>query len=489
MQGTALIILDGWGIAPPGPGNCVAAARTPVTERLDATCPRTRLRTSGRAVGLPDGQMGNSEVGHLTLGAGRVIPMHLVRIGDAIADGSFYELEPLHEALAGARRVHILGLTSDGGVHSHIDHLLALAETVRRAGKEVYFHAFTDGRDVSPTSGAGFVRTLLDAGPVASVTGRYYAMDRDKRWPRTALAYEALVAGAGAAAKDPVAAVEASYANGVTDEFLKPIVTGAARIQDGDVVLFANFRADRARQITEALTSTDFDAFPRSAVPSIRFVMMAPYRADFDLPVLFPANQPADTLGEVFGREGIANLRVAETEKHAHVTYFFNGGRENEFPGESRRLIPSPKVATYDLQPDMSAPAVAQAASRGVRSGDYRALILNFANPDMVGHTGVIPAATAACAAVDHALGEVLAAVEDAGWSALVTADHGNAECLLQPDGSPHTAHTTNLVPCWLVGAPGSLRDEGELKDVAPTLLALLGLEPPAAMTGRSLRE
>ncbi|MHC4973499.1 MAG: 2,3-bisphosphoglycerate-independent phosphoglycerate mutase [Planctomycetota bacterium] len=489
MQGAALIVLDGWGQAPAGPANCVHLAETPVVDRLDATCPRTTLVTSGLAVGLPEGQMGNSEVGHLTLGSGRVIAQDLVRISDAIADGSFFSNPVLTDALAGARRVHILGLTSDGGVHSDITHLEALAEAARRAGKEFFFHAFTDGRDVSPTSGAGHVRRLQEHGTVASVSGRYYAMDRDQRWERIERAYKALVTGDAPQVADAAAAVEVSYAGGVTDEFVEPVTTGAATIEDGDLVIFANFRADRARQLTEALMFDRFDGFARVRPPRIAFVQMTKYRADFDFPVLYPRVLPDDVFGAICARHGIGNLRVAETEKYAHVTYFFNGGQEQEFDGEARILVPSPKVATYDLQPEMSAPEVGQRAAEGVRSGKHKALILNFANPDMVGHTGVIEAATRACEAVDTALGEVLEALEEQGWAALVTADHGNAECLKDPaTGGPHTAHTTNPVPCWLVGARGRLRDGGGLRDVAPTLLGFLDLEPPEVMTGADLR-
>ncbi|MHC4135869.1 MAG: 2,3-bisphosphoglycerate-independent phosphoglycerate mutase [Planctomycetota bacterium] len=489
MQGAALIVLDGWGQAPEGPGNCVHLAETPVIDRLDATCPRTTLVTSGREVGLPEGQMGNSEVGHLTLGSGRVIPQDLVRISEAIEDGSFFANPVLRDALARARRVHILGLTSDGGVHSDITHLEALGEAARRAGKEHFFHAFTDGRDVSPTSGAGHVRRLQGHGPVASVSGRYYAMDRDKRWERIQRAYAALVAGDAPRVADAAAAVEVSYAGGVTDEFVEPVTTGAAVIEDGDLVIFANFRADRTRQLTEALTFDRFDGFARGRPPRIAFVQMTKYRADFDFPVLFPRTLPDDVFGAICARHGIGNLRVAETEKYAHVTYFFNGGQEMEFDGEARVLVPSPKVATYDLQPEMSATEVGRCAAEGVLSGKHRALILNFANPDMVGHTGVIEAATKACETVDTALGEVLEALEEKRWAALVTADHGNAECLIDPaTGGPHTAHTTHPVPCWLVGAPGRLREGGGLRDVAPTLLGFLGLEPPALMTGADLR-
>ena len=486
---SALIILDGWGLAPAGPGNAIRLSRTPVIDRIDKSCPQTTLITSGLAVGLPEGQMGNSEVGHFTLGAGRVIRQELVRIGDAVADGSFFENPVLLAGLSKARRVHILGLASDGGVHSDLRHLLALGEAAKRAGKEYFFHPFTDGRDVSPTSGAGHVATLAGAGPVATVCGRYYAMDRDKRWERTRRSFEAMVRGAAPRVEDPVAAVEASYAAGVTDEFIEPVQTGAALIEDGDLVIFANFRADRARQLTEAFTSADFTGFEAGRRPEVGYLMMTRYRADFDLPVLYPRARPRQVFGEVCASHGIANLRLAETEKYAHVTYFFNGGEEQPFEGEERVLIASPEVATYDLQPEMSAPEVGRAGAEAIRSGRFGTLILNFANADMVGHTGDIAATRKACETVDTALGEILAAMDEAGWSGLVTADHGNAECLLDPkSGGPHTAHTTNPVPCWLVGAPGSLRAGGSLKDLAPTLLGLLKVPVPDEMTGVDLR-
>ncbi|MFQ5844395.1 MAG: 2,3-bisphosphoglycerate-independent phosphoglycerate mutase [Planctomycetota bacterium] len=489
MRRAALIVLDGWGLAPAGPANCVHLAETPVTDSLDARCPRTTLFTSGRHVGLPDGQIGNSEVGHLTLGSGRILLHHLVRISKAIGERELDRNADLQGVLAQARRVHVLGLASDGGVHSHVEHLRALAETARAAGRPVFFHAFTDGRDVPPTSGAGFVRDLAAAAPVATVVGRYYAMDRDRRWDRTRRAYELLVAGEGERVADAAAGIEASYACGVTDEFVEPQTTGAAVIEDGDAVLFANFRADRARQITEALTAPGFEAFRRSRVPRIAFVQMTPYRRDFDLPALFPDIEHRQVLGEVFTEHEVPNFRLAETEKYAHVTYFFNGGREVAFPGEERLLVPSPHVATYDLQPEMSAPEVTEAAIEAVTSQSHRCLVLNFANPDMVGHTGSIEAATAACGWVDRCLGRVLEALERGGWTAIVTADHGNAECLVDPEtGGPHTAHTTNPVPCWLVGAPGRLREGGGLQDVAPTLLGLLGLPVPDLMGGRDLR-
>jgi len=488
MSGCALIILDGWGLAPAGPGNCVRQARTPVVDGL-AQWPYTELVASGRAVGLPEGQMGNSEVGHLTLGSGRILAQDLVRIGDAIQDGSFFANPVLTGALERARRVHVLGLASDGGVHSDLGHMLALAEAARRAGKECFFHAFTDGRDVSPTSGAGHVAKLAEAAPIASVCGRYYAMDRDHRWERTKRAFDAVVLGDAPVVPDPVAAIRASYERGVTDEFLEPVTTGAATVEDGDLVLFANFRADRARQLTEAITSPGFDGFARGRVPRVEYVQMTRYSRAFDLPVLFPKETPTNVFGAVCAEHGIANLRTAETEKYAHVTYFFNGGQEQPFPGETRELVESPKVATYDLQPEMSAAGVARVGAAGIRSGDYRALILNFANPDMVGHTGVIEAATRACEAVDRCLGEVLAAVEECGWRAIVTADHGNAEELIDPrTGGPQTAHTTNPVPCWLVGGDGPLRRGGSLRDIAPTLLGLLDVSQPPEMTGLDLR-
>jgi len=375
-------------------------------------------------------------------------------------------------------------------VHSDLGHLIAIGEAARREGKEYFFHAFTDGRDVSPTSGAGFVRELERAGAVATVSGRYYAMDRDKRWDRVRRAYEAMVAGAAPRVEDAARAIEESYARDVTDEFVEPFTTGLARIEDGDAVIFANFRADRAREMTEALCFEEFDGFERSRRPRIHFAQMTRYRQDFAMPVLFPKEQPQEVLGAVFEEHGIANLRLAETEKYAHVTYFFNGGREDPFGGEERLLVPSPKVATYDLQPEMSAPEVGRRGAEAIRSGRFRALILNFANPDMVGHTGVIPAATRACEAVDAALGEVLAALQEEGWSALITADHGNAECLIDPaSGGPHTAHTTNPVPCWLFGDRGRLRGGGSLRDVAPTLLDLLRIPIPGRMSGKSLLE
>ncbi|MCZ6574121.1 MAG: 2,3-bisphosphoglycerate-independent phosphoglycerate mutase [Planctomycetota bacterium] len=490
MQRAALIILDGWGLAPPGPGNCIGLAQTPITDSLDARAPRTTLVTSGRAVGLPEGQMGNSEVGHLTLGAGRVLKQHLVRIGEAVESGELAQNEVLQQELQAAGRVHVIGLASDGGVHSHLSHMIALAQAAQAAGKPVFFHAFTDGRDVSRTSGVGFLRRLQETAPVASVVGRYYAMDRDQRWERAARAYELLVTGAGALVQDPVAAVMAFYDRDVTDEFIEPITTGAATLEDGDLVLFANFRADRARQLTEALSAPGFKGFKRSRTPRIRLVQMTPYHEDFELPVLFPTVEPEQVLGAVLAHHGVPNFRLAESEKYAHVTYFFNGGRERPFPCEERLLVPSPKVATYDLQPEMSALEVTRAALDVITRGEHGCLILNFANPDMVGHTGSIEAATAACACIDKYLGRVLEALRRAGWTALVTADHGNAECLIDPvGGGPHTAHTTNPVPCWLVGSGGRLRDGGGLKDVAPTLLGLLGLPVPASMTGADLRK
>jgi 2,3-bisphosphoglycerate-independent phosphoglycerate mutase len=466
----ALVILDGWGCAPPGPGNAVDLAETPVFDRLWADDPHTTLRASGEAVGLPPGQMGNSEVGHLTIGSGRILYQDLMRVNKAIEDGSFFENPVLRAAFERGNRVHLLGLVSKGGVHSHVDHLRAL---LRFAPERTWIHAFTDGRDVSPTSA---VHDLADlpAERIASVAGRYYAMDRDGRWERTKRAYGAICLGEGEEAEDPVAAVQRSYDRGVTDEFIEPIVlTGRPRLAPEDAAIFFNFRPDRARQLSQLLLENGFD-----------LTTMTRYRDDLDCPVVFEEQQVTNTIAEVLAREGARQLHCAETEKYAHVTYFFNGGREQEWPGETRILVPSPReVGTYDKKPEMSAPEVAARFAAEIGDG-YRFGIVNFANPDMVGHTGSIPAAIAAVEATDRCLGEVLGAVERAGGVALVTADHGNAETMLAADGvSPQTAHTTNPVPL-VVTLPGAELRPGELSDLAPTCLDLLGLERPAEMTG-----
>jgi 2,3-bisphosphoglycerate-independent phosphoglycerate mutase len=479
----ALVVLDGWGCAPPGPGNAVELAQTPVFDRLWRDYPHTTLAASGEAVGLPPGQMGNSEVGHLTIGSGRILDQDLQRVSRAVASGALFENEALVGACDRARdrggNVHLLGLVSYGGVHSHIDHLRALLELAERQGlqERTYVHAFTDGRDVSPTSAARDLAEL-PAERVATVCGRYYAMDRDGRWERTERALAAIVAGDGQRAADPVTAVEASYAEGVTDEFIEPVVlSGRPRLAPGDAAIFFNFRPDRARQLTVKLLAAGFDV-----------TTMTAYRDDFHCPVAFPEQEVDQTLAEVLAEQGLGQLHAAETEKYAHVTYFFNGGREAEWPGETRILVPSPRdVPSYDHKPEMSAGEVAARVATEIGQG-YAFGVVNFANPDMVGHTGVIPAVIKAVETVDRCLGEVVAAVERAGGLCLVTADHGNAEQMLEPDGaSPHTAHTTNPVPLIATDAGLALRDGGELSDLAPTVLALLGVPQPPQITGSGL--
>ena len=479
-----LVILDGWGIAPPGPGNAVELARTPVFDDLVARYPTTQLHASGPAVGLPEGQMGNSEVGHLTIGSGRILFQDLVRVSRAVEDGSLLENRTLIGAFqrAGERDgdVHLFGLVSTGGVHSHIDHLRALLEMGERAGLggRTWVHAFTDGRDVSPHASVEDLATL-PAERIATVVGRYYAMDRDKRWERTDRALDAIVGGLGEEADDPVAAVRASYERGVTDEFVEPIVLrGRPRFDPAkDAAIVFNFRPDRVRQLTGRLLDLGADV-----------VTMTRYSDELDCPVAFDEQAVPDTLAEVLSAAGRRQLHAAETEKYAHVTYFFDGGVEEPVDGEDRILVPSPRdVASYDLKPEMSALEVASRVAAALTDG-YGFCIVNFANPDMVGHTGVIPAVVRAVETVDGCLGEVVAATHRAGGACLVTADHGNAEKLLEDDGvSPHTAHTTNPVPLVLTRAGAALRSGGELSDLAPTVLDLLGLEPPGAMTGESL--
>jgi 2,3-bisphosphoglycerate-independent phosphoglycerate mutase len=484
----ALVVLDGWGCAPPGPGNAVALAATPVFDGLWSRYPHTTLEASGEAVGLPPGQMGNSEVGHLTIGAGRVVDQDFMRVNRAIRDGSFFA----NDALTGAARrahgrggsLHLIGLVSRGGVHSHVDHLLALVELAAREGlaERTHVHAFTDGRDVSPTSAAGDVAALVAAGVrVATVCGRYYAMDRDRRWERTERAFAALTEREGQRVADPVAAIRASYERGVTDEFLEPMIVGdaeAGAIGADDAVVFFNFRPDRARQLSRLLVDRGYD-----------LTTMTRYDAALDAPAAFPEQDVRMTLAETVAEHGLGQLHVAETEKYAHVTYFLNGGREAPWPGEERILVPSPQeVATYDLKPEMAAAEVADRFAARVAGGGLALAVVNFANPDMVGHTGVVPAVVRAVEATDAALGVVVGAVQARGGACLVFADHGNAETLLEPDGtSPHTAHTTNPVPCILTSQAYRLRDGGGLADVAPTALALLGLPAPRAMTGTSL--
>jgi len=479
-----LVILDGWGIAPPGPGNAVELERTPVFNGLVARYPSTQLRASGPAVGLPEGQMGNSEVGHLTIGSGRILFQDLVRVNRAVEDGSLFQNEALLGAFRRAKErdgaVHLLGLVSTGGVHSHIEHLRALLEMGERAelGDRTWVHAFTDGRDVSPHAAVNDLATL-PADRIATVVGRYYAMDRDQRWERTDRALDAIAGGVGEEADDPVAAVRASYERGVTDEFVEPVVLrGRPRldpVQDSAIVF--NFRPDRVRQLTQRLLEANTDV-----------VTMTRYRDDFTCPVAFGEQAVPDTLAEVLTEVGATQLHAAETEKYAHVTYFFDGGVEAPWPGEDRILVPSPRdVPSYDKKPQMSAAEVADRVARALGDG-YRFCVVNFANPDMVGHTGVIPAVVEAVETVDACLGRVVEATHAADGVCLVTADHGNAERMLEDDGvSPHTAHTTNPVPLVLTVDGAALRDGGELSDLAPTVLDLLELERPSAMTGASL--
>jgi 2,3-bisphosphoglycerate-independent phosphoglycerate mutase len=472
-----LVILDGFGCAPAGPGNAVELADTPVFDRLWREFPHTTIEASGEAAGLPAGQMGNSEVGHLTIGSGRRLYQDLMRVDRAIADESFFEIPALVSAFERGKRVHLIGLVSHGGVHSHIDHLKAL---LRFAPEKTWIHAFTDGRDVSPTSA---VRDLaeLPLDRIATVVGRYYAMDRDKRWERTQLAFDALMrtrCDSTVAADDLLAAVQRSYDAGVTDEFITPIcVDGAPGIEPGDTVVFFNFRPDRGRQLTRMLLDRDVDV-----------TTMTRYAEDMQTPVAFVEQQIAETLAEVLSTYHRKQLHVAETEKYAHVTYFFNGGREEPWPGEERILVPSPRdVAGYDEKPEMSADEVADRFCSTIDES-FSFAVINFANPDMVGHTGAIPAVVAACETADRCLGRVVERVTELGGVCLVTADHGNAEKLLEADGvSPHTAHTTSPVPL-VATAPGlELRGGGEIADLAPSILALLGIDPPAVMTGRPI--
>ena len=525
-----LVILDGWGYAPPSNANAISLARKPNYDKLLAEYPNTLIHTSGHFVGLPDGQMGNSEVGHLNIGAGRVVHMDITRIDLMVQNGDIFKNPALVQAMKNAKeghQLHIFGLLSDGGVHSQQKHLYALLEMAKKEGlHRVYVHAFMDGRDTLPTNGAIYMQQLLqkmrelNVGRVASVSGRYYAMDRDRRWERIKKAFDAMVAGSaeGGSTTDPVQGIKESYNKGVTDEFIVPfVVTGAngtgnnpvGTIRDDDSCINFNFRADRARQITRALArnshltaqdgrdlpgSDDLDVtIPRDRVPkNLTYICMTQYDKQFTLPRVVPPESLENILANIMGQQGMRNLRVAETEKYAHVTYFFNGGVETPFPGEDRVLVPSPKVATYDLKPEMSAEGIADAVTKAVNDTAFDVIVINFANADMVGHSGQIPPTIKAVETVDAQLKRVYDAVRQRGGVMLVTADHGNAEMMIDPaTGGPHTAHTTNPVPLVLVSEDAkqfSLRPDGALQDISPTVLGVLGIPQPKEMTGRDLR-
>jgi 2,3-bisphosphoglycerate-independent phosphoglycerate mutase len=508
VQGAVLIVLDGWGLAEPGPGNAVELADTPVFDELWSRFPTTTLIACGKAVGLPEGQMGNSEVGHLNLGAGSVVMQDLTRIDAAAQSGEFASNEALRGAFSGAERVHVIGLVSDGGVHASMDHLRALIDLgASLQVPDLVIHAFTDGRDTTPKSGAGYLETVAGwmsergCGRIGSVVGRYYAMDRDGRWDRVKRAYDMLVHGRGEHRFDSAAeAARAAYERDETDEFITPSLVGEeARIRPGDSVLGLNFRPDRMREITRALAEPGFDEFDREggcvAGDPIRYTTMTEYEEGWPYPVAFPPERPQTTISAIIAARGERQLHVAETEKYPHVTYFFNGGEEAAYEGEERELVPSPRdVPTYDHKPQMSAPEAAEAfvtAWRGEPAGGFRFGIINFANADMVGHTGVIEAAVTAVETVDRCLDDVVQAVLETGGACLITADHGNADHMLEPDGSPNTAHSLNPVPVIVTVSdpahPLQLRAGGVLADVAPTLLEMMGIEQPAEMTGTSL--
>lgn len=513
MTPTALLILDGWGIADDGEsknGNAPALAKTPVLDNLFKTRPNTRLEASGRAVGLPDGYMGNSEVGHLNIGAGRIVYQDMTRIDVAIENGEFQKNPVFADMFRNIKkdngRLHLIGLVSDGGVHSHIRHLISLCELAAENKIPVRIHCILDGRDTDPQSGINFVKQLQEAVSkfpdvlISDLIGRFYAMDRDKRWERVKEAWDLYAHGeASGEYANAQAALEASYKAGITDEFVKPVLLENGLkpgekpgMANGDGLFFFNFRADRMREIVSAFISRDFDAFDRGFIPKLCGVAsMSPYEATFNIPVAFPKEAVDEGLGEAVSKAGLKQLRLAETEKYAHVTYFFNGGVEEPFPGEDRILVPSPRdVPTYDLKPEMSAREVTQKFLEAWKSGKYDLVVCNLANGDMVGHTGNLEAAEKACAVVDECVGKMIEAVEDRNGRMLIIADHGNCETMISPDGRPHTAHTTNLVPCILI-EPGRemVLKKGKLADVAPTILSLWGLKPTAKMTGQNLAE
>lgn len=505
----ALIIIDGWGYSPVREGNAIALATTPYYDELTELYPHTLLEASGSRVGLPAGVMGNSEVGHLNIGSGRVIRMDVSRVDYEIATGGFFKNEVLVAAMEGVKKrnkaLHLMGLVSDGQVHSSLEHLYALLRMAKAHElTRIYIHCFLDGRDTPPSSGIDYVSMLqkkieeIGAGKIASVVGRYYAMDRDKRWERTKRAYDLLVHGEGERNTDPLNAIKRSYERSLTDEFMEPVVITddnsqpIGTINEEDAVIFFNFRPDRARQLTRALAVAGFKEFPAPGRPKVHFVCFTLYDRTFPLPIAFAPHEHQNVLAEVWAGISVRNYRLAETEKYAHVTYFFNGGVEKEYPSEHRLLVPSPKIATYDLQPEMSAFKVTDQVLRGIEDNQTDIFVVNFANPDMVGHTGKLDKTIEACQYVDTCLGWITKAIKGAGGVTIITADHGNAEQMVNPEtGQPHTAHTTNPVPLHLIDEASrglKLRDGGALEDVAPTLLGLLGITQPAEMTGRDLR-
>ena len=501
-----LTILDGWGFSSATDGNAIAAARKPTYDALLRQYPNTLIRTSGPAVGLPEGQMGNSEVGHLNIGAGRIIYMDVTRIDQMIASGDFFRNPVLLDAMRHGRahRLHLMGLCSDGGVHSLLTHLYALLKMARQEGvQQVFVHCFMDGRDTPPESGAGYIEQLqkemrqVGLGQIASIAGRYYAMDRDKRWDRIERAFGAMVLGNGQKSTDPIEAVKKSYERGVTDEFIEPVTIVNSRrepagvIRDGDACIFFNFRADRGREMTMALTDSTLEKPARSSAPkNLHFTTMTEYDKTFTLPFVLPREHPNNILADVMAQLNWKNLRVAETEKYAHVTYFFNGGNEKPYSGESRELVPSPKVATYDLKPEMSAPGITEIVTKAIDQAAFDVIVMNYANADMVGHSGKMAPTVQAVEAVDAGLGEIYAALRRTGGAWIITADHGNAETMIDPvTKGPHTYHTTNPVPFILVDETQRvLRHGGALQDISPTVLGFLGEKQPKEMTGRDLR-
>ncbi|WP_414581214.1 2,3-bisphosphoglycerate-independent phosphoglycerate mutase [Scytonema sp. PCC 10023] len=503
-----LVILDGWGYCEETHGNAIAVAKTPVMDSLWAAYPHTLIRTSGKAVGLPEGQMGNSEVGHLNIGAGRVVPQELVRISDAVEDGSILKNPALvkicQEVCSRNGKLHLVGLTSEGGVHSHISHLFGLLDLAKIQGiSQVCIHAITDGRDTTPTEGVKALGLLQDyiervgVGRIVTISGRYYAMDRDRRWDRVKRAYDVMTIDGPSDGRKAVEVLQASYAQGVTDEFVVPVRIAPGAVEPGDGVIFYNFRPDRARQLTQAFVNPEFNGFERQQVKPLSFVTFTQYEPDLPVGVAFEPQNLSNILGEVISGHGLKQFRTSETEKYAHVTYFFNGGLEEPFEGEDRELVNSPMVATYDSAPAMSAQAVTNVAIAAIEKRIYSLVVINYANPDMVGHTGNIEATVTALETVDKCLGNLLASISKVGGTAIITADHGNAEHMLDSDGNPWTAHTTNPVPLILVegekakipghGTDVALRSDGNLADIAPTILDILQLPQPSEMTGRSL--